>query len=53
MGYPAKTDQAHHLPLVECATKNLRATPGYRIEEGECGNCERTTLTIRVLWTGW
>jgi hypothetical protein len=42
------------LPPVERAMKAqaLGATPGYRVEEGDCSNCERTTLTIRALWTG-
>jgi hypothetical protein len=40
------------MPPVERAMKDLGATPGYRVEESDCSNCERTTLTIRALWTG-
>jgi hypothetical protein len=40
------------MPPVERAMKDLGATPGYRVEEGDCSNCERTTMTIRALWTG-
>jgi hypothetical protein len=34
------------------AMKDLAKDPGYRVEEADCSNCERTTLTIRALWTG-
>jgi hypothetical protein len=32
--------------------KDMASDPGYRVEEVECDRCERTALTIRMLWTG-
>jgi hypothetical protein len=48
----ARVVKARTVPPVTRALKELDATPGYRVEEGDCSNCERTTLTIRALWTG-
>ena len=48
----ARAVKARTVPPVERAMKDLGATPGYRVEEAECSQCERTTLTIRTLWTG-
>lgn len=44
--------KARSVALVERAMKDLGATPGYRVEEADCSQCERTTVTIRALWTG-
>jgi len=44
--------KARTVPPVERAIKGLASDAGYRVEEGDCSNCERTTLTIRALWTG-
>ena len=48
----ARAVKARTVPPVARAMQDLGATPAYRVEEGECGNCERTTVTIRGLWTG-
>ena len=48
----ARAVKARTVPLVERAMRDL-ATSSYRVEAGgECSNCERTTVTIRALWTG-
>ena len=48
----ARAVKARTVPPVARAMKDLGATPGYRVEEGECSNCKRTTVTVRSLWTG-
>jgi hypothetical protein len=48
----ARAVKARTVPPVVRAVKDLGATPGYRVEEADCSNCERTTQTIRALWTG-
>ena len=48
----ARAVKALTVPPVERAIKGLASDAGYRVEEGDCSNCERTTLTIRALWTG-
>jgi hypothetical protein len=48
----ARAVKARTVPPVARAMKDLGATPGHRVEEGDRSNCERTTLTIRALWTG-
>ncbi|HTI84904.1 MAG TPA: hypothetical protein VL614_31000 [Acetobacteraceae bacterium] len=48
----ARAVKARSVPPVERAMKDLGATLGYRVEEGDCSICERTMLTIRSLWTG-
>ena len=44
--------RARNVAAVRRAMKSLASHPGYRVEEADCTSCERTTLTIRTLWTG-
>jgi hypothetical protein len=44
--------KARSVPPIERAMEDLGKSSSYRVEEGDCGRCERTTLTIRALWTG-
>jgi hypothetical protein len=48
----ARAVKARTVPPVARAVEDLGVTPGCRVEEGECCNCERTIVTIRGLWTG-
>jgi hypothetical protein len=48
----ARAVKAHTVPPRERAMKDLGATRGYRVKEGECSNGALMTMTNRALWTG-
>jgi hypothetical protein len=49
----ANAVKARNVPPVERAMNDLgKDHRGYRVEEGDCSSCSRTTLTIRALWKG-
>ncbi len=51
-GCLAKAVRARSVATVERAMKALASGPGYRVEEADCSRCQRTAITIRLLWTG-
>jgi hypothetical protein len=51
-GCLARAARLRSVVAVQRAMKALASGPGYRVEEADCGSCDRTTLTIRALWTG-